>query len=450
MNAGYITGDNECFWVLKDGLYQLTGVDGSSSGWVLKKKAAFTPGANVTITDNLLGAGTSLFIVSNGQGWTYDTLTETLALLEPLSLTQVNVDYSEVVIPLGDRLHPTSCTFIDGYVVFSLQDLNQFYWTNLYSTNIDALNFASAEVNSDTVIGVLNNNEDLWVFGQKTTELWYDVGQGNVVFTRRPGLLIETGCVSPTTICKVTDNRIAWLASNDRGGPAVVLTEGYNPVRISTYAIEQQWSDLSEEQLSQATAFVYTQEGHTFYVLNIPGLTSTWVYDLTTSTLLGQPMWHERCYTDPRTGQFSRWRADGHVYYKNKHVVSDYETGAIYFLDPDGYTDNGDPITRQRTTPHVSNEGKRLFYDWLQVDFKPGVGDYTTLQPSVMLEYSNDGGMTWSDVITRSVGAQGAFSSRVIFRRLGTGRDRVFRVTMTDPVDWALSGASLSVSPAEH
>ncbi len=465
-NVAFLTGQGECYWCFQDGLYQLTS---TSTGWVLQKRATFYPGPNVTMCDNLheqdlilpagFGSGSSVFIVSNGQGWTYDVVTKQLASLPSLSQTRptggTDSDYSTITTAVGDPIKPTSCTFMDGYVIFSLQNSNTFYWTNLYDTAIDALSYATAEVNSDAVVGVLNNNEDLWIFGQRTVEIWYNAGASatsgvgsSTVFARKQGLLLEQGCISPTSVCKVIDNRIAWLATSERGGPIAVLTDGYAANRISTFAIEQLWSALTPDQLAATACTAFTQEGHTFVVFNIPGLSSTWVYDLTSSTQLQAPQWHERMHADTRTGQFGRWLAAGHVYFQNTHIVSDRRHGTLLVLDPNGYTDAGDPIIRQRVTPHLSNEGKRLVYSALQIDARTGVGDTSTLQPTLTLEYSNDGGNTWSAGIERSLGPIGGYMSRVVFRQLGQSRDRVFRLTFSDPTDFAISGANLDVSPA--
>jgi hypothetical protein len=186
-----------------------------------------------------------------------------------------------------------------------------------------------------------------------------------------------------------------------------------------------------------------------FYVLNVPGFETTWVLDITTYDVLGVPTWHERAWYDETLGTFSRHRAEAHQYFLNKHIVADYDTGALYFYDFESYSDNNNIIKRVRMTPHVSNGGRRIFYDRLQFDFKVGVGSPTVPNPSVMLEYSNDGGNTWVNTLTRSAGAIGTFGTRVVFNQLGMARDRVFRLTLTDPVDWAVSGAEIDITPAD-
>lgn len=421
----YKTSTGLLFYVAANSLYRVNGIDGTSVGWTLTYITAVPSGNVVQMSDN----GITLFIIVDGFGVTYNLAGNTAA-------------------PLTGVL-PSTLTYFDGYMVFSEASTNLFRWTDLYSTNVGGLNFASAEACPDKIIGLINNNEDLWVFGEKVTELWYNAGIGNTVFARRPGILLEAGCAGAGTIQKTLGNRLIWLATDERSSPYLVMATGYTIARISTYAIEQQWGKLSETQLKAATSYSYLQDGHMFYAINIPGLTTTWVYDVTTSDLLQTHTWHERATYS--TGNVeSRNVAEGHALYMGKHIVADYLTGSLYFLDQNAYTDAGTTIRRVRTTPHVSNSGLRLIYNNLVIDFKTGVGDNTTLTPQIMLEYSNDGGNTWSNQIFKSVGALGNYINRVVFHQLGQSRDRVFRLTMTDPVDWALSGASVDITPCEY
>lgn len=423
----YLASTGKLFQATESGIRLIIGVDGSTGGWSSSLVAPLAFTQAVTMTDN----GLSLFAVSNGVGYAIDLTTFAVTAITNCS--------------------PTTATFLDGYVLMSNKDTNKFYWTDLYSSTVQALNFASAEANPDSVVAVFNNNEDLWVFGTKTTELWYNSGptggSTNTTFTRRPGILVETGLAAANTVVKLAQNKLCWLSLDDRGGPVVVLADGYIPSRVSTFAIEQRWDALSKADISAATAYSYTQDGHLFYCLNIPGVETTWCYDLTTSTQLQQSVWHERAWMDPNNGLLSRHRSEGHTMYLNKHIVADYETGAVYFLDQDSFTDNGDNIKRVRVTPHIANDGKRVFFSWLQLDVKTGIGESIGFtDPKVMLELSNDGGTTWGTTMEQSAGKLGSYSSRVIFHQLGQSRDRVFRVSMTDPCDWAISGAAIELS----
>lgn len=94
------------------------------------------------------------------------------------------------------------------------------------------------------------------------------------------------------------------------------------------------------------------------------------------------------------------------------------------------------PIRRLRQAPHLSDAQGWLYYARLQLDLESGVGLDTGLgeDPQVMLQWSDDGGKTWSSEHWVSAGREGAYTWRAQWRRLGRSRDRVFRVVLTDPV----------------
>lgn len=56
------------------------------------------------------------------------------------------------------------------------------------------------------------------------------------------------------------------------------------------------------------------------------------------------------------------------------------------------------------------------------------------MEPLLQLNWSDDNGHTWSDTRLISLGKKGEYRKRVIARRLGSGRDRVFRLRCSEPV----------------
>jgi len=116
------------------------------------------------------------------------------------------------------------------------------------------------------------------------------------------------------------------------------------------------------------------------------------------------------------------------------HVAPSYDLDARY-------------IRRLRRAPHVAHENKRVFYRSFELDLERGVGLATGQgsDPIIMLRLSRDGGHTWGEPQLMSAGALGAYTQRVIARRLGQARDTVFEVTVSDPVAWSLVQAWLDL-----
>jgi hypothetical protein len=173
-------------------------------------------------------------------------------------------------------------------------------------------------------------------------------------------------------------------------------------------------------------------------------------------------------------------------------LVGDYANGKIYELDKSNYTDDGVNVRRLRRAPHLVSDFQRQYFEELQIQFQPGVGftglsqtnntflsspyiiapnatltiqanqtiilgiqsainsQTSTTLPQAMLRWSDDGGSTWSKEHWVTIGQTGKYQNRAIWRRLGTARDRVFEVVVSDPVKAVIISANLKASGGEN
>ncbi len=99
--------------------------------------------------------------------------------------------------------------------------------------------------------------------------------------------------------------------------------------------------------------------------------------------------------------------------------------------------------------PQGQNDLKRKFHHSLQLDMQTGIGLDGTGQgtnPLVSLQWSDDGGHTWTSEHLKSAGKIGEYLWRVIWRRLGWTRGRVYRMRMTDPCKRVFLSGELEIS----
>ena len=378
----------------------------------------------VSMADN----GIQLFIACNGPSYIYNNSTGVFGQI-------VDVDFPGAV----------TVGYIDGYFVFNEPNSQRIWVTQLLDgTSIDPLDFASAEGSPDGVVGLIVDHREVWVYGTNSVEVWYDAGTPDFPLQRIQGAFNEIGCISAYTIAKM-DNGLFWLGADARGQGIVYRANGYTGQRISTHAVE--WQIQQYGNLTDALAYTYQQDGHSFYVLIFPSANTTWVYDVATGA------WHERAgWSD---GSFTRHRSNCQMAFNNQIIVGDYQNGNIYAFDLDTYADNGQIqkwLRSWRALPTNQNNLKRTAQHAMQLDMESGVGLATGQgsNPEVMLRWSDDGGHTWSNYRTTSVGKIGEYYYRVWFRRLGMTmklRDRVYELSMTDPVKTAIMGAELLISP---
>lgn len=332
--------------------------------------------------------------------------------------------------------------FVDGYFVFNKPGTGQFQITSLYSTDIDGLDFATAEGSPDLLLTVLVDHREVWLFGENSTEVFFNSGNVDFPFERIQGAFIEQGIAAKFSAAKM-DNTVYWLAADAKGYGTVQRAAGYQPERVSDHGVEFAISQMS--RINDAIAYTYQQEGHHFYVLTFPTAEQTWVFDSTTSR------WHQRAWRDPATGLYKRHRSVCQMQFAGITVVGDWETGNLYRLDMDTFTDNGALIARVRSCPHLSVDYRLQFFYSLQIDMQTGVGlsgvvGAAGVDPKAMLRWSNDGGYTWSNESWASIGKIGERLARVKWRRLGKARDRVFEVTITDPVRVVIVGANVEMT----
>jgi hypothetical protein len=199
--------------------------------------------------------------------------------------------------------------------------------------------------------------------------------------------------------------------------------------------------------MTDALGWGEQRDGHEFYWLTFPEGNATWVYDLTTRE------WHQRSWLNPVTGEADRHRANGHTVAFGLHLVGDWQNGNIYVLDDQVYSDNGAPLRVLRRAPYVyQSKGQAnlpyIFHNTLQIDCETGVGLDGVGQgtnPQLMLRWSDDSGGTWTGERWAPLGRIGEGRARVVFRRLGRSRARIYEVSVSDPVPVTLLGGYLEM-----
>lgn len=295
---------------------------------------------------------------------------------------------------------PDVVGWLDGYFLVNNNGTDRIYFSDS-ANSWDALDYFSAEGSPDDLISIFVDHREMWLSGAKTTEVWFNSGANpDAPFERIQGAFIEEGCAAKASVAKM-DNSVFWLGKNDMGSGVIWRAVGYQPKRISTHAVEFAMQGYST--ISDAIAYTYQQDGHSFYVITFPTADKTWCYDAATE------MWHERCWRNPDTGAEHRHRSNCYAYFNGEHIVGDWEDGRIYALDPDTFDDDGDPILSLRASGHIydKEEQRTMFHHRLQVDIESGVG-LTSGQgsdPQIMLRWSNDGGHTWSGYHYADVGS---------------------------------------------
>lgn len=369
----------------------------------------------------------------------------------------------------------------DNYFIYTRPNTQQFAVSDLLSPITQGLSYASKFTSPDNLVSLIANNGQLYLLGEKSSEVWNDQGTTPVAYQRIPGSSTQQGIIAPFSVARL-GNSFAYVSQNIRGLNQVVLMNGYVPQRISTHAVE---NSLLDQYTEDAIAYTYQLEGHEVYVVSFPTIDITWAYDFTTQ------LWHKWLWVDSYD-KYHRHRSNCAAVFQGYVVVGDWENGNLYQLDQNNYTDNNLQIRRLRRAPHITSDLQRQYFDELQLQFQPGVGiqgfsrdrniylgdpyyisatgaliigyqDVDVIgnagqiqvrdvlyNPKAMLRWSNDGGSTWSKEYWQDIGQQGKYKHRAIWRRLGMSRDRIFEVVVSDPVKAVIVSANLKASSGDN
>ena len=357
------------------------------------------------------------------------------------STTLYGLNFSQLPSSDGAFTGGTNVDVVDNYFVYNRPNTQQFGSSNVLSPISGSTNFSSKDGAPDNLVTLIVDHREIYLLGETSSEVWVDQGTSPFAFTRIPGTSTQHGIAAPFSVARF-GNSFAYLAKNNRGTAQIVQMNGYVPQRISTHAVE---NSLTGQTITDAVAWTYQLEGHEVYVISFPTLQLTWCYDIATQ------MWHKWLYTN-NLGQYERCRGNCAAVFQGYNLVGDYSNGKIYHLDRNIYTDDGQNVKRMRRAPHLTVDLQRQYFEELQLQFQPGVGLSTGQgnDPQAMLRWSSDGGSTWSNEHWTTIGKIGKYTNRAIWRRLGTARDRIFEVTVSDPVKAVIVSANLKMTAGEN
>jgi hypothetical protein len=381
------------------------------------------------VTIHPAGSGAQIFINSAGRSYFHNGVN--------LFIAPVPADsrVTEPTAPASQVGTSQTHAFMDGSFYAGKYGTNRVFYSELNDANTwsDDWYFLK-EGYPDAVQAIMADKSELWVFGtHHSTEVWRnepDPAEG-VAIRRDPGAQLQLALAARFSL--VNFEGPAFLGTDVRGQVSAYRVQGFTPIRVSTHAVENEWRNYPT--VADAIGWVQLDKGHLFWWLTFPSGNATWVYDKATG------LWHQRGYWNGSTLERHRARCGCFVY--NKFLVGDHTSGKIYEMSRSFFDDDGAPIRRVRSAPHINEERKRLFYHRLQIDLEVTTGK----APDVMIDWTNDGGYTWSNprVIEPSLAAR---RGRVIANRLGSSRIRAFRSTITSANERvAIVDAYLNATP---
>lgn len=298
-------------------------------------------------------------------------------------------------------------------------------WTEVLNPNgWSTLNYIQSETSINELTAIRSNTREAWVFSPKNIEVYTPTGSADSpsAFARVSGAYIDKGCKYKNCIA-MNQNMFYWVSTDN----CIYRNNGYNAEKISTVALENEIMNYGDQE--DILGQIYTQAGHTFYVVKFKTSKKTWCYDITTG------LWHERESGD------SEWKGDLIISAWNHTYVSDKDKSILYDLDLNAGTDNGEVIKREFVFPTIKNEELRIFHRRLEIDMDTGFSNNENL----FLQYSDDGGYTWSNEYWVNLGEKAEYNKKLEWRRLGSAITRIYKVKMSTQNRVNIIGAYIDI-----
>lgn len=332
--------------------------------------------------------------------------------------------------------------YLQTFFIFNtVPNTQSFIISQPDAVTFNPLDIAAKSSYPDNIEFIGIRQREVWLMGAvAATEPWYLSGALDFPFEAIPSVYVNYGVAGK--YCTVfADDSLFWVSRNTQGKGIIVKSEGYQAKRISTHAIENEIQGYPT--ISDAVGSVYQIEGHTFVVWTFPSGDTTWVYDLATK------QWFKSTSTDVN-GVPHR---DNVLFYQQAYgstVGLDWKTGNLYLIDPNNYTDNGNPIVFRRGFPHVLKSLDRITHWCLTVNMECGtILDPNAETPMMNMRYSDDAGHTWSEPMQTPLGNVGEYLTTPQFKQLGMTRDRVYEFFWSANMKTSLLGAYLDAEESD-
>lgn len=344
-----------------------------------------------------------------------------------------------------------SCTSLASYSLYAVKGTGRFRWRLTNSTTLNALDFATAEAESDEIKAIRKDGNYILLGGTSSTEWWGPTGgSGAEAFQKLSVAAAGIGWVARDTGVAV-DDAMTWVGRDGAaGGISVYRSQGFSPKKISPPEVDLLLEKVAKAGLlTSLNAYAYQQSGHLFYVLNNPG-EWTLAWDIVTK------QWSWRKSGSWSMGSFAMggWDTTTMALNGSKQIVGSAD-GNLYELQVDTLTENSQPIVRECTTPMLYHGGRQARMTMLELDVETGVGldgdpSAVGAAPVIFMSHSDDNGHTWSSPRAAAIGQIGEYKYRCLWPTMGSYRNRILKFRSTDPVPVTFVGCHANIAVGSH
>lgn len=348
---------------------------------------------------SMAGFEDKLFIAGGASLWVYDGATlATVAFPDSAPVIKVVVGGSRLIAIRGDT--------------------EKFYWSDVLSSTIGALSFATAEQQPDRLKDKLFWSDSLILFGSETVEFWPNTPDPDLPFQVLEGRTYRRG-IRGTGCATLIGPTFAWVSDTNQvclESPENIISGPGLEARIAASSFVKLWTFYLE-----GTEFLaLTLDGETQVRSLRSGLWSTF-------SSAEEDNWIPRCFAggvfgssvDGRTMAWgSDWQDLGATLERRFRAGAPFDAGGVMLSK-----------VSLRTNPGAT-----------------GYLTGTYANPTIEMRSSRDGGKTWGAWRTASLGERGQY--RKLVQWLGCGMASrpgvLLEFRVSDPVDFRVSDVQVN------
>ena len=302
------------------------------------------------------------------------------------------------------------------------------------------LSFFNSETSADANTSMAIASDALWVWGQKSLEIYKSDSNPDKPFRIVGGVSTEIGCLAPYSVATIGGS-VFWLGSSTSGNNQIYMSQNFSPVVISNPAISYELDQMGDT--SDAISSTYQLNGHTFYVITFIGGNKTFRYDV------NEGVWARLTTRERFTNVENRYAVMfvDSVYSTLLCGISSTENvgSLVVELDPNKYDDwDGRPIINTVQGPHMWSNLKKVFMSMIKIDMDVGSVPQNGQgsKPKLSVSISEDG-YVFDYTRTIELPVIGNYKGQVVLTRLGSAYSPVIRVQNSDPIPFGFLGLDL-------
>jgi hypothetical protein len=318
---------------------------------------------------------------------------------------------------------PTTVTHVDvihKYLLALETDTEKLWFSEVDDPQSWDSDWVSAEAKFDLLKAMGVSNDEIYLVGSSTIEVWGD--DGNTPLVKQLQGYVQSGIIAPYswTLCKGT-----WYWLDDER--KVVRLNGREPEVLSE-TMNKYIQDFTT--VTDALGDYVNANGKPFYILSFPTEGKTLAFDIYNN------IWAEWGYWNSGTSTHDRWRGNCTTLAKgwNKQLVGDRSNGKVYYMDSSTYQDNSSTLRSLVRTPHVNHgyQGIKKLPRSITFHVKRFQIPNSYSDTELLVKWRDNGTTTWKTERTIPLGQSGETDFRYKLNIGAPYYSRQYEVSFTD------------------